>query len=123
MSKNISNTEILISKIIFGIEEVKGCEVNLIDLRPIPNTICSYYIICDGTSNTHVKAIVNSIHKVVSKSIKEKPYHTEGSENAEWVLIDYVDIVVHVFQKQIRDRYDLESLWGDAQNIKITSNY
>jgi len=123
MVKDIPNTETLISKIIGGIEKVKGVEANLLDLRPIQNTVCSYFIICSGTSNTHVNAIVSSIHKTVSKNLKEKPYHTEGAENGEWVLIDYIDVVVHVFQKQIRDRYNLESLWGDAQTTQIASNY
>jgi ribosome-associated protein len=122
MIKNISNTEALISKIIGGIEEVKGDEVNLLDLREIKNSVCSYFIICNGTSNTHVNAIVNSIQKTVSKTLKEKPYHTEGQENSEWVLIDYIDIVVHVFQKQIRDHYNLENLWGDAKSLRITTN-
>ena len=122
MIKNISNTEALISKIIGGIEEVKGDEVNLLDLREIKNSVCSYFIICNGTSNTHVNAIVNSIQKTVSKTLKEKPFHTEGQENSEWVLIDYIDIVVHVFQKQIRDHYSLENLWGDAKSLRITTN-
>jgi|TARA_B110000438_G_C15806160_1_gene647450 ribosome-associated protein len=123
MIKDIPNTETLISKIIGGIDDVKGVKVNILDLREIQNTVCSYFIICNGTSNTHVNAIVNSVQKNVSKNLKEKPYHTEGQENSEWVLIDYIDVVVHVFQKQIRDRYNLENLWGDAQSIQIESNY
>lgn len=123
MIKDIPNTETLISKIIRGIDDVKGVKVNILDLREIQNTVCSYFIICNGTSNTHVNAIVNSVQKNVSKDLKEKPYHTEGQENSEWVLIDYIDVVVHVFQKQIRDRYNLENLWGDAQSIQIASNY
>ena len=122
MIKDISDTKTLISKIIAGIEEVKGVEINLLDLRQIHNTVSSYFIICNGTSNTHVNAIVNSVQKNVSKNLKEKPYHTEGKENSEWVLIDYIDVVVHVFQKQVRDQYNLENLWGDAQSTQITSN-
>tara|TARA_B110000444_G_scaffold261340_1_gene312763 strand:+ start:9128 stop:9499 length:372 start_codon:yes stop_codon:yes gene_type:complete len=123
MIKDVPNPDSLISKIIGGIEEVKGVEINLLDLREIQNTVCSYFIICNGTSNTHVNAIVNSVQKTVSKNLKEKPYHTEGEKNSEWVLIDYIDVVVHVFQKQIRDRYDLENLWGDANSTQIDSNY
>ena len=123
MIKDIPNTETLISKIIGGIDDVKVVKVNILDLREIQNTVCSYFIICNGTSNTHVNAIVNSVQKNVSKNLKEKPYHTEGQENSEWVLIDYIDVVVHVFQKQIRDRYNLENLWGDARSIQIASNY
>ncbi len=72
-------------------------------LREIENTVCDYFVICNGTSNTQVNAIVNSIQKTVSKSLKDKPWHIEGSENAEWVLMDYVNVVVHVFQKHIRE--------------------
>ena len=113
----------LITQILSGIEDVKGVDINLLDLRDIENTVCSYFIVCNGTSNTHVAAIVNAIHKTGSKQLHEKPYHTEGSENAEWVLIDYVDVVVHVFQKHIREFYNIEGLWGDAKLTEIASNY
>jgi len=113
----------LITQILSGIEDVKGVDINLLDLRDIENTVCSYFIVCNGTSNAHVAAIVNAIHKTVSKQLHEKPYHTEGSENAEWVLIDYVDVVVHVFQKHIREFYNIEGLWGDAKLTEIASNY
>jgi|TARA_B110000263_G_C15306894_1_gene510903 ribosome-associated protein len=123
MLKKQNDSNILITQIISGIEEVKGEKINLLDLREIENTVCNYFIVCNGASNTHVSAIVNSIQKTVSKSIKEKPYRTEGLDNAEWVLMDYIDIVVHVFQKNIREYYNLESLWGDAKNTQIASNY
>ena len=83
----------------------------------------SYFIICTGRSNTHVNAIVSSVKKKVSKVLKEKPYNFEGNNNCEWVLLDYVNVVVHVFQKKIREYYNIEGLWGDAKNIKIASNY
>ncbi len=123
MTKENSNSDQLISVILSGIEAVKGQEINILDLREIENTVCDYFIICEGTSNTQVNAIVNSVQKKVSKELKDKPWHIEGSDNAEWVLMDYVNIVVHVFQKQIRDYYDIESLWGDAKNTKINTNY
>ena len=111
----------LITHILKGIEEVKGKDVNILDLRDIENTVCDYFIICNGTSNTQVNAIVNSIQKTVSKETKDKPWHVEGTDNAEWVLIDYVNVVVHVFQKHIRDFYDIEGLWGDAKVTAIPS--
>ena len=123
MSKLKSTEDDLISNIILGIDNVKGFDVSLLDLRDIENTVCSYFIICTGSSNTHVNAIVSAIQKTVSKELKEKPFHTEGNDNAEWVLIDYVNIVVHVFQKQIRENYNIEGLWGDAITTKIASNY
>ncbi len=119
---NVSADE-LISTIISGIEDVKGHDIDILDLREIENTVCDYFIITNGTSNTQVNAIVNSIQKKVSKTLQNKPWHVEGSENAEWILIDYVNVVVHVFQKHIREFYDIESLWGDAKTTTIQTNY
>lgn len=120
--KNISNDDLL-ANIIKGIEEVKGNDIDILDLRAIDNTVCDYFVICNGTSNTQVNAIVHSIQKTVSKALKDKPWHVEGTENGEWVLMDYVNIVVHVFQKHIREYYNIESLWGDAQITSISTNY
>ena len=108
----------LIDEIIFGIEDVKGVDINIMDLRNITNTVCEFFILCTGTSNTHVSAITNSVRKNVSKKLKEKPFSLEGLENQEWVLIDYIDVVVHIFQGDTREYYDIENLWGDA---KITN--
>lgn len=115
MQKGKASADELIVLILQGMEEVKGQEIRLLDLREIENTVCDYFIICNGTSNTHVNAIVGSVQKTVSKAIKDKPWHVEGSENAEWILMDYVNVVVHVFQKHIREYYDIEGLWGDAK--------
>ena len=123
MVKKEKNNDILIAQIIKGIEEVKGNDIDILDLREIENTVCDYFVICNGNSNTQVNAIVNSIQKSVSKSLKDKPWHIEGSENAEWVLMDYVNVVVHVFQKHIREFYDIEGLWGDAKVTSIETNY
>jgi len=120
MTKTQVSTDDLISVIIQGIEEVKGENIQLLDLRDIENTVCDYFIICSGNSNTQVKAISGSIQKTVSKQVKDKPWHIEGENNAEWILMDYVNVAVHVFQKQIRDFYDIESLWGDAKITEIT---
>ncbi|MDA9339823.1 ribosome silencing factor [Polaribacter sp.] len=120
MIKKQVSTDDLISVIIQGIEEVKGENIQLLDLRDIENTVCDYFIICSGNSNTQVKAISGSIQKTVSKQVKDKPWHIEGENNAEWILMDYVNVAVHVFQKQIRDFYDIESLWGDAKITEIT---
>lgn len=113
----------LVEEIILGIENVKGEDIHQLDLRELDNTPCDFFIICSGNSNTQVSAIVNSVLKTVSKSMHEKPFHTEGSDNAEWVLMDYVNVVVHVFQKQIREYYNIEELWGDAKSTQISSNY
>ena len=123
MQKTKASADELIALILEGIEDVKGVDINLLDLREIENTVCDYFIICNGTSNTHVNAIVSSVQKKVSKALQDKPWHVEGSENAEWVLMVYVNVVVHVFQKHIREFYDIEGLWGDAKVTMVESSY
>lgn len=123
MAKLKSSEDDLISSIISGIDDVKGTDISLFDLRDLDNMVSSYFIVCTGGSNTHVNAIVSSVKKKVSKALKEKPFNSEGNNNCEWVLLDYVNVVVHVFQKKIREYYNIEGLWGDAKNIKIASNY
>ena len=113
------STDTLITNIIEGIDNLKGDKINIIDLRKIDNSVCKYFIICSGNSNTHVKSISNSIQKHVWKETNENPWHVEGEERCDWILIDYVDIAVHIFKKETRIFYDLESLWGDAKQILI----
>ncbi len=120
MIKKQVSTDDLIAVIIKGIDDVKGEDIQLLDLRDIENTVCDYFVICSGTSNTQVNAISGSVQKIVSKEVKDKPWHVEGQGNSEWVLMDYVNVVVHVFQKQIREYYDIESLWGDAKITKMS---
>ncbi len=123
MAKKTTNNDELLTGIIKGIEEVKGNEIDILDLRDIDTAVCDYFVICTGSSNTHVNAIVNSIQKIVSRELKDKPWHVEGTDNAEWVLMDYVSIVVHVFQKSIREYYNIESLWGDAKITSIATKH
>lgn len=123
MSKSKISKDDLLANIIKGIEDVKGANIDILDLREIDNAVCDYFIICNGNSNTQVVAIANSIQKVVSKELKDKPWHVEGLENGEWVLLDYVNIVVHVFQEHIREYYNIENLWGDAKTTSIESKY
>ena len=115
MLKATKGINVLIEKIVVGISDVKGQDIEMIDLRKIENRICDFYIICSGNSNTHVSAILESVKRKVSKTLKEKPSHTEGEENAEWILLDYIDVVVHIFQKPIREFYKIEELWGDCK--------
>lgn len=119
MTKKPVSADNLISVVLKGIDDVKGEDIQLIDLRGIENTVCDYFIVCSGNSNTQVNAISGSVQKIVSKELKDKPWHIEGKDNSEWVLMDYVNVVVHIFQKHIRDFYDIESLWGDAKITKI----
>ena len=117
------NTDTLLTHIIEGIEEVKGEDINVLDLREIENNVCQYFVVCSGNSNTQVRAISGAVQKLVSKAIHEKPWHVEGLETSEWILMDFVDIVVHIFQKQTRSHYDIESLWGDAKQTLIESKH
>ena len=119
MTKKQVSTDNLIAVILKGIDDVKGDDIQLLDLREIENTVCDYFVICSGNSNTQVNAISGSIQKVVSKELQDKPWHVEGESNAEWVLMDYVNVVVHIFQKHVRDFYDIESLWSDAKITEI----
>jgi len=116
-------TDTLLSYIIEGIEEVKGENINILDLREIENNVCQYFVVCSGNSNTQVRAISSSVQKVVSKALHEKPWHVEGQDTSEWVLMDFVDVVVHIFQKHTRSHYDIESLWGDAKQTLVESKY
>ena len=116
-------TDQLIAAIVGALEDIKGEDIKVMDLRDIQNAVCKYFIVCSGSSNTQVNALARSVQKKVSKLLGEKPFHVEGTESAEWVLLDYIDVVVHIFQKPIREYYDIESLWGDAKLIEIASNY
>lgn len=113
------NTTSLLALILEGIENVKGENISILDLRNIDNTPCDYFVICDGNSNTQVNAIAGSVQKTVSKELHEKPWHIEGTEQANWVLMDFINIVVHIFQKETRAYYNIEDLWGDAKITNI----
>jgi len=122
MTKKSVSTDELIAVVIKAIDEIKGVDVQILDLREIENTVCDYFLICTGTSNTHVNAISGIVQKQVGKICREKAWHVEGEDNSEWVLLDYVNVVVHVFQKHIREYYDIESLWGDAKITTISAS-
>lgn len=106
-----------------GILEKKGKNITCLNLRNISNRVCDYFIICEGDSTTQVDAIARSVEEEIKKATGEKPYHSEGFENSEWILIDYVTVVVHIFQKEIRDFYNLESLWADAEVQEFAFEY
>ena len=120
MSKS-TEKHLLVDKIVEAIQDTKGEDIQIFDLSGIENSVADTFVICSGNSNTQVSAIAGNIEKKVRNDIRERPWHVEGTENAMWVLVDYVSVVVHVFQKQIRDYYDIEELWGDAKITKIES--
>ena len=111
----LDESDILLETIIEGIQEVKGKDITILDLKNIETAVCKYFVICSGTSNTHVSSVSENVRKFVSKEIQQKPWNTEGQSTSEWILLDYSDIVVHVFQEQTRAFYTLEDLWGDAE--------
>jgi ribosome-associated protein len=105
----------LIESIIRGILEKKGHEIVCIDLSQVENAACNFFVICHGESNTQVNAIAESVEKETTRELNLRPYTVEGAGNAEWVLLDYGNAVVHIFQKPFRWRYKLEELWGDGR--------
>lgn len=117
MNKDLSK-ELLIEKITEAIQDTKGEDIKIFDLTGIENSVAETFIICSGNSNTQVSAIAGNIEKKIRNELQERPWHVEGTDNAMWILVDYVTVVVHVFQKHIREYYDIEELWGDA---KITA--
>ena len=110
----VSST-ILADVIISGLQGRKAKEIHLIDLRGIGNTLCDYFVVCHGTSSTHAEALADAAEDEVRTNLSEKPSHKEGLGNAEWILLDYFDVVVHIFQESSREFYNIEDLWADAQ--------
>ena len=115
----MASTRLLLDTIIQGIFEKKGKEVINIDLTKLNYSICDNFVICHGDSRIQVNAIADSVEDKVRNELKIKAGHVEGKENAQWVLIDFYNIVVHIFQEEFRDYYKLEELWGDADIIKV----
>ena len=109
----------LVQTITEAIQEKKGSNIVIADLRKIEGTICQYFIICTGNSPTQVEAIAESIGDMAREKLKEKPTHVVGLENAQWVAMDYTDVLVHVFLPDVRAYYDLEHLWEDAPLKRI----
>ena len=120
MSKNNGglNAEQLSQIVVKGMQEKKGEDIVVMDLRDIHNAVADFFVICSGNSDTHIDAIAESVDKEVYKVDGEDPWHREGYANKTWVLLDYVDVVVHVFNKDRREFYQIESLWGDAKISK-----
>ena len=109
----------LIKQITEGIQEKKGKNIVIADLTKIEDTICNYFVICQGSSTSQVTAIVESVKEFARKGAETKPYAVDGLRNAEWVAMDYADVLVHVFLPETRNFYNLEHLWADAKLTKI----
>lgn len=121
-TKPEASSELVKKFVVEGLQEIKGQNITVLDLREIENAVTDFFIIAEGNSNTQVNSLSDSVHKVVRENVRDKPWHIEGRDNSEWVLMDYVTVVVHIFQKGIREFYDLESLWGDAEITTIEND-
>jgi ribosome-associated protein len=109
-----TNSDYLKSLIIEGMQDRKATGIVVLDLKKVKNAVADYFIICTGNSDTQLDAISDSVEDKVYKELKQHAWHKEGKQNKEWILIDYVDVVAHVFKKDRRDFFALEDLWGDA---------
>lgn len=116
-----ANSEKLSDVIVKGMQEKKATDIVVLDLRKVKNAVADFFILCSGNSDKQLDAIADSIDAEVSKTLKENPWHIEGKNNKEWMLLDYIDVVAHVFKKDRREFYALEKLWGDAEIIEINS--
>ena len=119
MRYSTGETSIILEEILEGIRKIKGKEITIIDLNTIKHTECGYFVICHGTSSTQVSSTAFSVEETVKEETGVNAWHKEGYRNAIWILLDYGDIMVHVFQKDARDFYNLEGLWADAKITKI----
>ena len=122
-NQRMNETQQLIEAIINGIQEKKGKQIVIADLTDIGETICRYFIICQGNSPAQVQAIAESIGDAARLKCQAKPVAVDGMKNAEWVAMDYIDVIVHVFLPQTRSFYDIEHLWSDAQLTEIPDLY
>jgi len=107
--------------IVRGMQEKKATDILVMNLKNVQNAVADYFVICSGNSDTQVEAIFNSVEKTVKEDAKELPWHKEGMKNLEWVLMDYITVVVHIFKKDRRNFYGLENLWGDAVALQIVA--
>ena len=114
--KSPTNSKLsLIDLVVKGIQEKKGTNIAVVDLRDVMSSYSDYFIICTGSSDTNVQAIANSIEDLLRETLDEKPLHVEGYREANWILMDYFDTLVHIFKEDEREHYDLENLWADAK--------
>jgi len=113
------SSEKLCDAIVKGMQEKKAVDILVLDLRKVKNAIADFFVICSGGSDKQLDAIAESIDEEVYKALQENPWHVEGKNNKEWVLLDYFDVVAHIFRKDKREFFALEKLWGDAEVTEI----
>ncbi len=117
---NFGSNEKIIQQILHGILEKKGFDIVILDLSKLTSPIAKYFVICTGNSDTQTKSIADSVEEAVEKNLSEKVWHSEGKNTGEWILLDYVDVLVHIFLPKSREFYKLEELWGDAKIYRIS---
>ena len=117
-----ASSEKLSDVIVKGMQEKKASDIVVMDLRKIKNAVADFFVICSGNSDKQLDAISDSIDAEVFKKFQENPWHTEGKNNKEWMLLDYINVVAHVFRKDRREFYALERLWGDADITEINAD-
>jgi len=113
-------SDMLADIVVHGMAERKAQEIVKLNLSQLQNSITDYFVICHGTSRTQVEAIADSVEAEVKKAVGLSPWHREGFENCEWILLDYFDVVVHIFQAETRSFYQLERLWADAGRTNVS---
>ncbi|MDR1414389.1 MAG: ribosome silencing factor [Odoribacteraceae bacterium] len=118
----MDEAEQIASQAIRALDDRKGVDIVRVDLRGIMNCFCSFFVICHGTSGQHVAGLADHVRETVQDALGEKPAHVEGMNQATWVLLDYGSTVVHVFQREQREYYQLEEFWADAGITKIEEN-
>ena len=116
---SVTPQEAMLDAVIKGLDDVKGHEITVIDLTKVVHSISSFFVIAHGKSHTQVEALARSVEQVCFEAFGEKPSSVQGLRNGEWAIVDYFDVVVHVFHEEARSRYALEELWGDAEIRKI----
>lgn len=109
----------LCEAIVKGMQEKKAIDILVMDLRKVKNAVADFFVICSGGSDKQLDAIADSVDEEVFKTVKENPWHVEGKNNKEWMLLDYFDVVAHIFKKEKREFFALEKLWGDAEMTEI----
>jgi len=122
VKKKLVNLSTYLSEIaVHGMQEKKGHDIVRLDLRELNSSVSDYFIVCNADSSTQVKAIADSVEDEVYKNTQMNPWRKEGLENAEWIILDYFDVVIHIFKTEKRDFYGIEDLWGDAQTTSYQS--
>jgi ribosome-associated protein len=121
--RKLNDAERLRNTIVEGMQEKKAKEIVCIDLRTIKNAVTDFFVICHADSKTHIDAIARTVEEFVYKKQGEEPFHREGKTNSEWILLDYLNVVVHIFRQEQREFYGIERLWADAEIQRIAGNY